>query len=286
MPLRRLFSTAQQVALLSLLFFFSGCFPPRTVPPTTVPIETLKYETARTRDQRLLFVYLPGYGDPISAFQENGLVDAVRERGLATDIIAVNAHIGYYLDGSIFARLKEDVIEPAKTRGYDQIWLVGNSLGGYGALSYARDYPNDITGVVLLGPFLGRKDVVNEIKRSGGLSQWDPGMPEPNDREQYWEKHLWLWIKDRVQQERFWFWVRGCEVKMHCIPKVYLGYGLHDRYSYGQEFLASFMPPHNVIAIRGGHDWSTWKKLWNLFLDRGIFKEKGTIMAAPVENGE
>ncbi|MGE5173202.1 MAG: hypothetical protein ACM3MD_05175 [Betaproteobacteria bacterium] len=53
-------------------------------------------------------------------------------------MIVVNAHMGYYLNGTVFTRLKEDVIEPAKARGYDQIWLVGNSLGGYGSISYGN----------------------------------------------------------------------------------------------------------------------------------------------------
>ena len=81
--------------------------------------------------------------------------------------------IGYYMDGSVFQRLKLDVIEPAKAKGYKKIWLVGNSMGGYGSVSYVRQYPRDIAGIVLLGPFLGDKKIIQEIPGNcGGLQQW------------------------------------------------------------------------------------------------------------------
>jgi pimeloyl-ACP methyl ester carboxylesterase len=233
----------------SLVF---GC-----VPRTRVPIEFIRYDANARETGRMLFVFLPGNGDAVTVFEKRRIIEAVRERGLQADMIAVNAHIGYYLNGSVFTRLKEDVIDPAKARGYAQIWMVGNSLGGYGSISYMRSYPDDVSGVVLLGPFLGDKELIGEIKKAGGLSTWDPGIIRDNSMED-WNKHIWLWVK-------------GCAKEKQSKGRIYLGYGLNDRFSFAQAFLASSLSPEHVIAINGGHDWSTWMKIWDLFLDRDIF---------------
>lgn len=229
----------------------SGC-----VPRTPVPLETIRYDAGHGNGHRLLFVFLPGRGDPATTFERNGLIAAVRERGLAADMIAVNAHVGYYWNGSIVMRLKEDIINPAKTSGYDRIWLVGNSLGGYGSLAYAEEYVDDISGMILLGPFVGDDKLITEIKREGGLQPWSRGVVLTDPRED-WGKRFWLWFKD-------------CEQQKACYSKIHLGYGRGDRFSEGQGFLASFLPPEQVIAVDGGHDWSTWKKLWRMFLDKNI----------------
>jgi len=255
------------VRLILILRLFTALLPAAIVcgcyPPATVPLDIIRYDAGKEKDPRLLLVFLPGNGDPVSVFQENGFVEAVRERGLAADMIAVNAHIGYYRNGSIFERLREDVIGPAKAKGYAQIWMIGNSLGGYGSISYARGYPDDITGVILLGPFLGDKAMFQEIEQAGGLQKWRPSHNNSSPKKD-WGKFLWLWLKDHAQQERLSGHNGG-------FPWIYLGYGRDDRFSYGQSFMASFMPPEHVIAIDGGHDWSTWKTLWTRFLDQNIF---------------
>jgi pimeloyl-ACP methyl ester carboxylesterase len=163
----------------------------------------------------------------------------------------VNAHLGYYRNGSIMERLKQDVIEPAKKRGYDRIWLVGNSLGAYGAITYAARYPGDISGVVLLGAYAGDRGIIREIEQAGGLRAWDPGTMENTD----WERRLWSWLKH--------YGGRASEY-----PPVYLGYGRWDRFAYGQDLLATVLPADRVVVVAGGHDWPTWKKAWGLLLDR------------------
>ena len=47
---------------------------------------------------------------------------------------------------------------------------------------------------------------------------------------------------------------------------------MNDRFTYAQDLLASLLPPDRVMAIKGGHKWSTWKKLWEHFLDQNIFR--------------
>src|SRR5512134_2051801 len=94
---------------LAPALFTSACAPP----PPRVPLETILYERPVVSGKKLLIVLLPGNGDKPSAFEKHGLIDAVRKRGIPSDLVAVNAHLGYYRDGSIFRRLKEDVIDPA-----------------------------------------------------------------------------------------------------------------------------------------------------------------------------
>ena len=236
--------------LLAAVSLF-GC-----VPAATTPIETLRRNYADPgAAHRILIVYLPGSGDPITAFEENGLFRSLRNTGVPADVISVNAHLGYYLEGSVPLRLEEDVMKPARAAGYRQIWFVGNSLGAYGSLTYARDHPGEIAGLVLLGPYLGERSIISEIERAGGLLKWDPGAIEKKSREGD-ERLLWKWFRDGGQTGS--------------LPPMYLGYGRHDRFSYAQQALASLLPAERVIAIGGGHDWPTWKMAWDQFLERGI----------------
>ena len=244
--------------LLLLVTLFAGCYP-----TAKIPMETILYDAVNVQGPRSLIIFLPGNGDPISVFKKEGLIEAVRERGLPIDMVAVNAHIGYYVNWSILVRMKEDVIEPLRSRGYKQIWLVGDSMGAYGSLSYAKEHLDEISGVVLLGPFLGDEQLIKDIKQSGGLQSWDPGDITSATKEA-WERSIWAWFKERQTTKNYY-------------PSMYLGYGHGDRFSYAQEYLASVMQADHVIAIDGYHSWRTWKKIWLMLLDKNIFQEKNVM---------
>jgi pimeloyl-ACP methyl ester carboxylesterase len=263
-PLRLLFMYRTFAALLLAVLLY-GCYT-----PTKVPIDTIHYSTGDVKGPGLLFVFLHGNGDRNSVFDKEGFIRAAQARGIHADTISVDAHIGYYMNGTIVTRLKEDVIEPARARGYDHIWLIGNSMGGLGSISYAREYPNEISGIVLLGPYLGERPLINEIRHAGGLLRWEPGDVVLKTREDD-EKHMWIWLKEHGLQGQFRAGEKDLPKKQGSVPKIYLGYGTNDRFTYAQDFLASLLPPEQVIAIDGGHDWSTWKELWGRFLDRKIF---------------
>jgi pimeloyl-ACP methyl ester carboxylesterase len=255
------------LCMSSVLFFALisfGCYP-----QAKIPIETIQYDAQKVQGPRSLIIFLPGNGDSITVFQKQGLIEAVRERELPIDMIAVDAHIGYYANWSILKRLNEDVIRPAKPRAYDQIWLVGDSLGAYGSISYAKQHPDEITGVVLLGPFLGDEELIDEIKQKGGLHSWDPGDITSATREA-WERSIWAWFKEY-------------DAKKKSALGIYLGYGRDDRFAYAQDYLATFMLPEHVIAIDGGHNWRTWKKIWLMFLDKKIFQKKEFVQPLSVE---
>ncbi len=260
LPIKYRIFTALLLALL-----MCGCYP-----PTKVPIDTIHYGAGDVKGPRLLFVFLHGNGDRNSVFDKEGFIGAVRARGFPVDIISVDSHVGYYMNRTILTRLKEDVIGPARASGYDHIWLIGNSLGGFGSLSYVREYPNDISGIVLLGPYVGDRPIIKEIRSAGGLLRWEPGNVLLKTREDD-ERQMWIWLKEHAQKGQLRADDKDCPKKQGCVPKIYLGYGTNDRLTYAQDLLASLLPPEQVIAIDGGHDWSTWKKLWDRFLDQNIF---------------
>jgi pimeloyl-ACP methyl ester carboxylesterase len=76
------------------------------------------------------------------------------------------------VSGTFAERLRAEVIEPAQARGYDDIWLLGVSIGGFGSLLYAGEFPADIRGIVLLAPYLGGSRTPRAIEAAGGLEVW------------------------------------------------------------------------------------------------------------------
>src|SRR4030095_13806393 len=93
----------------------------------------LKHAQEGVRSDTLL-MFLPGAFLKPEEFEREGFVQAVRERALAADALLVDADVSYYYDQTFIERLNEDVIRPQRARGYESIWLVGISIGGFGAL--------------------------------------------------------------------------------------------------------------------------------------------------------
>ena len=57
--------------------------------------------------------------------------------------------------------------------GYGEIWLVGVSMGGLGAFFHERAYPAQVTGLILLAPFVGDdRKLLAEIDAAGGAVAW------------------------------------------------------------------------------------------------------------------
>jgi len=234
------------LAAIMLVAFLSGCASMFA----KTPMEVLTYGNPKNEEaNQSLIVFLRGIGGSHHSFEEEGLVDDVRACGLPFDMAAPNAHFGYYGDRNLVARLKEDVIEPARARGCRKIWLIGVSMGGLGALLYMMERPQDISGVFLISPFLGRPFILEEIEAAGGVRKWDPG---PYIAEEDWQRMLWHWMKTSIAD--------------HPDKIVYLGYGSGDPYKNGSQLLAALLPQDRVYTIRGGHDYQTFKALWKIFL--------------------
>lgn len=242
--------TLSYIVTLTVLspIIFSGC---AYLKKTSNPIETIRYRKSQDQSSDKLFIFLPGRHSGPRDFDKNGFVRTIAEKKLSADCIAVNAHLGYYAKRILLPRLHEDVIKPANESGYSSIWLVGISMGGLGAILYAQEYPETISGIFLLAPFLGDDKIIEEIIQSGGLREWNP---EKSIEESDYQQILWLKLKEYIDHPQK-------------TPTLCLGYGLEDRFAPANKLLADVLPDHQVFTVQGGHDWSSWQKLFDRFLD-------------------
>jgi pimeloyl-ACP methyl ester carboxylesterase len=220
------------------------------------PVQPLRMSFVRRRPSvsaRHLVVFLPGIGDLMEDYELNGFLSIARERGLTADMVLVDAHYGYYANRSILERLRHDVVQPARDSRYELISLVGNSLGGLGALLYAVRYPSHIDRVVALAPYLGQPQLITEIAQAGGLSTWMPMFPSTcGDHER--------------ELRRLWQWLQAWSCQRPGAPSIHLGYGERDCFRAGHQLLAEALPPGHVVRTPGGHDWRTWRRLWDPLL--------------------
>jgi len=218
-------------------------------PLTTVPIGTVAFSQQGTKRQQTLLVFLPGIRDRAGVFADEEFVSAVLESGFSADMIGVEAHLDYYVEKQFLPRLKQDVIDPARQQGYRNIWLVGISLGGFGAIWYDIEHPGDLTGIVALAPYLGDPEMITEVAESGGISVWQPPENIENDD----QRKIWRGLKSYRDGSR-------------TVNRFYLGYGMRDKFALSCGMLAQILPAGQVFTNTGGHDWSSWKPLWNAIL--------------------
>ena len=223
----------------------------------------LKLADAATRSDTLL-VFLPGAFLKPEEFEREGFVGAVHERGLAVDALLVDADVSYFYDQTFVERLHEDVIEPQRAAGYKKLWLVGISIGGFGALIHELARPGTVDGIVTLAPYLGRRPVAAEIQKAGGLRTWT--VPEGPPPDQEVDRKLWPWLQQYTSPER-----------AESLPPLYLGYGLSDRFAANHQLLADALPDGHVFTTEGGHDWPQWSQLWRQMLDVLPLPSKATV---------
>ena len=224
----------------------------------TVPLRTLSVQTSCDTRPDTLLVLLPGIGMAPEEFLDEGFVQAVRDAGLAADVLLVDAHLGYYNNRSVVDRLRDDVLRPARAQGYRQVWLAGISLGGLGALLYAQQQ-GDVDGLLLIAPYLGERLTALDIRNAGGLKRWRP--PAAPDAE--FDVVLWRWLQQQTDASS----------TGRAVPLL-LAYGLGDRFAYNAGVLAEVLPASRVFTMPGGHDWPQWRPLWRRMLE-----------AAPIARG-
>jgi pimeloyl-ACP methyl ester carboxylesterase len=222
-----------------------------------VPMRFVDHPAEKAR-AACLFVFLPGRGDRAETFEQRGFVEELRSRPLSIDIRSADATFGYYIKGAFLERLAADVIEPARQRGYKEIWLVGPSMGGFGSLFYSRAHADAITGALAIAPFLGEREVIGEIVEAGGLKKWQaPARVETPDRDTF-ERELWRWLQAATQ---------GKEKS----PLLFVGYGTADKLATADALLAAELPPSRVFLTEGGHEWPAWRRVLASFLDSPEF---------------
>jgi len=142
-------------------------------------------------------------------------------------------------------RLHDEIVAAARARGYARIWIAGASMGGMGALLYERRYPRDVTGLVLMAPFMGGPSMVRSVAAAGGLAAWDPGpVPGGVDAGNY--------------QNEMWRVVKGWAQNPDQAKRIWLVCGDVDRLLPASMLIAPLLPKEHFIQPKGGHDWDVW----------------------------
>lgn len=214
---------------------------------TRTPMTSVTYRNQGPAQARGVVVLLPGFGDRPQAFEKNGFVAALAKAQPALDIVAADAHFGYYRKRSIILRLEQDVIGPLRARGYREIWLAGTSMGGIGAIGYAREHPERVRGLFLLAPYLGPGEVVNEVAAQG-LCNYD-GKPDAKDSLDNFARRNFIWLRRQACAE--------ASADAHK-PSLYLGVGSEDRLRRPDSVLGSVIPAAHFVVLPGGHGWKVW----------------------------
>jgi len=190
-------------------------------------------------------VLLPAAYTGPEDFVQAGFAQAVRARGLDVDLVFSALEFKHVTDRSVVTQVHEKLLAPAQAHGC-AVWLGGISLGGYVALCCAERDPGALAGLALFAPYLGSYIVTSEIARVG-LASWPAAELSDDDD----ERRVWRFLKTRV---------RGA-------PPIHLGLGREDRFGERHRLLAAALDPADVDTVPGGHDWPTWLRLWENFLD-------------------
>jgi hypothetical protein len=208
--------------------------------PAELPMPAVWYPAHEGAVASSLLVLLPGARDAVESFDRQGVIAEFRSSHPDWDVVAVDAHLGYYRQQLFVERLQLDIIEPARARGYQHIWLSGPSLGGFGSLLYLCLGDIDrVAGVIAIAPHLGGRAILADIEAAGGPRHWRPGAAG-----QDFERDLWQ-----------------CLVEGPTRP-VWLAWGEDDRMDRGNRLLAELLPADRVLTGPGGHRWSVWVEFW------------------------
>lgn len=241
----------RHLVLLLTCLLLAGC---QLLRSPGVPMTALRDPCPPTTGPRVLLVLLPGTGDTPDDLVEHGMVEMVRQRRIAADVLVADAHLGYYRSRQTIVRLWHDLIEPSLASGYDGIWLAGVSIGGLGCLLAAAkedDFPAGVlTGVLPIAPAFADEELVAEVEAAGGLRAWQPATP-PAD-----------------YSHRLLAWLRGYGDGDATRPQLFLGVGSDDRLHRSARLLAPLLPAANYIEVPGAHTWQPWLQIWGTMLDR------------------
>jgi pimeloyl-ACP methyl ester carboxylesterase len=193
-------------------------------------------------------VLLPGAFDSPEGFLAAGFDTAVRARGLPVDLQFAALELAHVADRSMLERLCHEVLRPARLDGCRRLWIGGISLGGFLALTLAARHPGAADGLCLLAPYLGSRPVTNEVGAAGAASIWLRAQTDASVDDE--DRELWRFI------------ARG----LGGLP-TWLGLARQDRFLDRHRLLAAELSAADVVLLDGGHDWPTWRKLWDNFLD-------------------
>lgn len=232
-------STLRSFLIVLCACALTGCLS-KGDPRLPIPSQLQSAPESATR----LVVVLPGRADDVAALARSGMTEAIQAAWPDADVLLAGLMLGYYLEGQAPERLHRELIEPARARGYREIWLAGASMGGMGVLLYERAFPGQVDGLILLAPFIGNRPILREIQQAGGIANWNPGPPQTISADN-WQHELWRhlqgWSREPEQARRVW-----------------LAYGDRDRLRRAMPVLEPLLPPEQILVPAGGHTWTVW----------------------------
>jgi hypothetical protein len=257
--------TAMSRVLQALLIatLLSACVakgdPSQPIPTATVPAITAKADR--------LVVVLPGRADDLDRLRNSGVADSIHQAWPSADVVFAELTLDFYREGDAPKRLRTEVIEPLRARGYREVWMAGASMGGMGTLMYDAQFPGELDGMILLAPYLGDFDLLLEIDQAGGVRQWNGGASQ-GFTEQSWQRDVWRYIKqladDPARSQRIW-----------------LAYGDEDRLRKAMPLFVPALNAKQVFVRDGGHTWTVWTPA-TLDMLRAIDAQRATAQAASV----
>lgn len=238
-----------RLAIVACMIFLGACAAGGDV-SKPIPAEYLSAQQPATR----VVVVLPGRGDDLASLKRRDIATIIRKAWPDSDVILTGLTMPFYRQGRASSRLHDEIIEPARQRGYTEVWLVGISLGGMGAILYEHDYPGDASGILLLSPYLGEAALQDEIRAAGGLANWTPG-PRQTLGPDTFERELWRtlkqWQEDPVRARAIW-----------------LGYGTEEPFRVPIALMLPALPTGHVLPMPGRHDWNLWIPAASALLER------------------
>jgi len=240
--LSRLARKGGGVGLLFLLLY--SCVYLET-PKKTVPIQ--KVPAPMSAGTKRLVIVLPGRGDDLSDLQQSGIASTIQKQLSDADVWLIELTFPYYMEGRAPQRVHEQIVQPAKRAGYREIYLAGASMGGMGVLLYEREYPDQASGLILMAPYMGDEELIEEITAAGGLAKWQAG-PKPKKID-----------SDNVGREE-WRLIQSWKADNQRTRQVWLICGKSDRFHGAVKFIAPLLPPGHTVEPDGGHAWSVWTK--------------------------
>jgi pimeloyl-ACP methyl ester carboxylesterase len=219
----------------------AGCF---TIGDARQPIGMQLVPAPSPGAPAAAIVVLPGFGVDASDMREHGIDAALQKSWPQADVLLTDATFAYYPSGKLVSRLETDVMGPVEAR-YPKVFLAGASLGGMGALLYEHAHPGEAAGLLLFAPFLGNSDILDEIRKAGGVKQWQPGPAAAEVNKDNYQREMWRtiksWSEDPARARRVWL---VCGEDDHLLESVRLA--------------AQALPASHFIEVKGGHSWKAW----------------------------
>lgn len=233
-----------RLIVYSLFIFFccSGC----SRIDVDQPVKLAWDKTGKTTDS--LIIFLPGLYDSADTFKEEKIFALARKAGIQADMVAAGVHLGHLIKQKMISRVEKDLFNHLKTMGYKNTWFVGMSLGALNSLLFYQRYEQQICGVVALSPYLADDELSAELKRAGNLQNWDATANASTKVVKQKLRSLWAWLQDKSANTT--------------LDMFYLGYGKQDKFAESIGIFSSILNKKNIVAIEGGHDWETGRKVW------------------------